>query len=62
MHRDAPPDRGAVHRSPGRRLRPLFALLGLMFIAIAELFGIATSSQVEQPDALTLFSCASCHD
>jgi hypothetical protein len=33
-----------------------------MFLAIAELFGIATSSQVGQPDALTLLSCASCHD
>jgi hypothetical protein len=62
MHHDAPSDRGAAHRPPGRRLLTLFALLGLMFIAIAELFGIATSSQVEQPDGLLLFSCASCHD
>jgi hypothetical protein len=62
MHLDTPPDRGAARRSSGHRLRPLLALLGLTLIAIAELFSIATSSQVAQPDALMLFSCASCHD
>jgi hypothetical protein len=61
LHLDAPPDRGAAHRPPGRRLRPLLALLGLTLIVIAELFGIA-SSPVEQPDVSILLSCASCHD
>jgi hypothetical protein len=31
-------------------------------IAIAALFGIASSSQSEQPGAPMLFSCGPCHD
>jgi hypothetical protein len=59
---DAPPDLAAHRRSSVHRLRPFFALLGLVLIAVAALFGIASSSQIEQPDALLLFSCGPCHD
>jgi hypothetical protein len=43
-------------------MRPVVALLGLILIAIAALFGIASSSQSEQPGAPSLFSCGPCHD
>jgi hypothetical protein len=60
---DAPPEAGTAHpSSSGHRLRPAIALIGLVLIAIAALFGIATSSQSQQPDALLLFSCGPCHD
>jgi hypothetical protein len=45
-----------------RRWRPLAALLGLILIAAAELFGIAALSQTQMPDVLSLLSCAACHD
>jgi hypothetical protein len=61
-HLVAPPDRGVAHQLAGRRWRPVFALLGLVLIALAALFSIASSSPVDRPDALLLFSCGACHD
>ena len=57
----APPEATAAHPKP-YRLRPIVALLGLVLIAIAALFGIASSSLSEQPGTTILFSCAPCHD
>lgn len=62
MHLDSLPERAAHGMLSGHGLRPAFALLGLVLIAIATLFSIASSSQIEQPDALLLFSCGPCHD
>jgi hypothetical protein len=62
LPRDAPPEGAAYRRSSGYRLRPVVALLGLIMIAIAALFGIAASSPSEQPAASMLFSCGPCHD
>jgi hypothetical protein len=63
VNHDAPPDESAAHRrSLGSWRRPLVALLGLMLIIAAELFGIAASSQPQQPDGIALFSCGACHD
>jgi hypothetical protein len=58
---DAPPEATAAHPK-SYRLRPVVALLGLILIVVAALFGIASSSLSEQPGAAMLFSCAPCHD
>ena len=58
---DAPPDRAVHQVASEHRLRPLFAMVGLVLIATALLFGIALSSPAEQPDALMLLSCGPCH-
>jgi hypothetical protein len=59
---DAPPEEAAHRNSLGYRLRPVVALFGLIMIAIAVLFGVASSSQSGQSDAAMLFSCGPCHD
>jgi hypothetical protein len=59
---DAPPDLAAHRRPSGYRLRPFLALLGAVLIITGVLFGIASSSQTGQPDALLLFACGPCHD
>jgi hypothetical protein len=61
VHPDAPSETTAAHPK-GYRLRPVVALLGLILIAVATLFGIASSLISEQPDAVALISCAPCHD
>ena len=59
---DAPPDLAAHRRPSGNWLRPFLAVLGVVLVITGVLFGIASSSQTGQPDALLLFSCGSCHD
>jgi hypothetical protein len=61
VHLDAPPEVTAVHPK-AYRWRPVMALLGLILVAAAALFGVASSSLSEKPDAAMLFSCAPCHD
>jgi hypothetical protein len=58
---DAPPEATAAHPKP-YRLRPVVALLGLILVAIAALFGVASSSQLDQSGTSILFSCGPCHD
>jgi hypothetical protein len=41
--------------------RPVLALLGLIVIVLAELYGIAMWSEAPPPD-FSLLSCAACHD